>query len=160
MREAVMDDGAPEDAKAAKRQYLYERYNNRALDTGHRLQGDYFFHRVEEFDQVDPEFTQIWLTWVYDGMYNRQDKLDEKTRILVVLGECCVLGAEMQLANHMRSAMRAGASPEEIREVILQSHIYGGVPRMVAAMKQYRSLMGDLGLLEVSEPAFRGDARE
>lgn len=155
-----MSDVSRDDAKEAKRKHLYERYNNKALDTGFRLQGEHFLHRVEEFDELDPDFTEIWLTWIYDGMYNRQDKLDEKTRILVVLGECCVLGAEMQLANHIRSAMRAGATQDEIREVILQSHIYGGIPRMVVAMKHYRKLMTDLGILDLTQPVFQGDARE
>ena len=82
------------------------------------------------------------------------------TRILIVLGECIVLGAEMQLANHIRSAMRAGATQEEIREVIFQSAVYGGIPKMVVAMRTYRRLMMDLGLLELTEPVFRGDARE
>jgi alkylhydroperoxidase/carboxymuconolactone decarboxylase family protein YurZ len=146
-------------AKEAKRKVLFERYNNRGLETGIRLQGEHFLHRVEEFDELDPEWTDAWLTWIYDHLYNR-GKLDDKTRILVILGECCVLGAEMQIANHIRSAMRAGASQEEVLEVILQSAVYAGMPRMVVAMKHYRALMKDLGLLDLSEPVFRGDARE
>jgi len=146
-------------AKEAKRAHLYARYNNKGLDTGFRLQGEHFLHRVEEFDELDPDWTEAWLTWIYDHLYNR-NVLDDKTRILVILGECCVLGAEMQIANHIRSAMRAGATEKEVLEVILQSAIYGGIPKMVVAMKHYRSLMKDLGKLSLTEPVFRGDARE
>jgi len=146
-------------AKEAKRAHLYARYNNKALDTGFRLQGEHFLHRVEEFDELDPTFTEAWLTWIYDNLYNR-NVLDDKTRVLIVLGECIVLGAEMQFPNHVRSAMRAGATQEEIREVIFQSAIYGGIPKMIVAMRSYRKLMADLGLIELSEPVFRGDARE
>jgi alkylhydroperoxidase/carboxymuconolactone decarboxylase family protein YurZ len=71
-----------------------------------------------------------------------------------------VLGAEQQIANHIRSAMRAGATEAEVLEVILQSAIYGGMPRAVAAMKSFRALMNDLGKLDLTEPIFRGDARE
>jgi 4-carboxymuconolactone decarboxylase len=145
--------------KEEKRKHLYGRYNNNALDTGIRLQGEHFLHRVEEFDELDPEWTDAWLTWIYDKLYNRT-VLDPKTRILVVLGECCVLGAEQQIANHIRSAMRAGATEAEVLEVILQSAIYGGMPRAVAAMKSFRALMNDLGKLDLTEPVFRGDARE
>lgn len=148
-----------EDAKAAKRKHLWSKYNNRALETGFRLQGEHFLHRVEEFDELDPAFTEAWLSWIYDHMYNR-GILDDKTRILIVLGECIVVGAEMQIPNHIRSAMRAGATQKEVQEVIFQSAIYGGIPRMVVAMRAYRKLMKDLGWLELGEPVFRGDARE
>jgi 4-carboxymuconolactone decarboxylase len=145
--------------KEDKREQLYARYNNTGLDTGVRLQGEHFLHRVEEFDELDPEWTEAWLSWIYDHLYNR-NILDDKTRILVILGECCVLGAEMQIPNHIRSAMRAGATEKEVLEVILQSAIYGGIPKMVVAMKHYRALMKDLGKLDLSEPVFRGDARD
>lgn len=147
------------EAKDAKRRYLYEKYNNRGLDTGFRLQGEHFLNRVEELDELDPEWVEAWLTWIYDHMYNRT-KLDPKTRILVILGECCVMGAEMQIPNHIRSAMRAGATQDEILEVILQSSIYGGMPRMMVAMKHYRKLCKDLGLRDLTDPVFQGDARE
>jgi alkylhydroperoxidase/carboxymuconolactone decarboxylase family protein YurZ len=92
-------------------------------------------------------------------MYNRS-VLDDRTRVLIVIGECCVLDEQIQLPNHIRSALRMGATPREILEVILQSHIYAGMPRMIKAIRTYRALMKDLGLVELKEPAFRGDARE
>lgn len=145
--------------KAAKRDQLYERYGPEGLDTGFRLQGQHFLNRVEELDELDSEFTGEWLRWVYGYMYNRTG-LDPKIRILVVLGEAIVLGAEMQIPNHIRSAMRAGATQDEILEVILQSCIYAGMPRMMVAMKAYRKLCKDLGLRDLTDPVFRGDARE
>ena len=145
--------------KDAQRQRLFDRYNNRALETGIRLQGEHFLHRVQEFDELDAEWTEAWLSWIYDHLYNR-NVLDEKTRILVVLGECCVLGAELQIPNHIRSAMRAGATQQEVLEVILQSAVYAGIPRMVVAMKAYRRLMKDLGLADLRPPVFRDDARD
>jgi 4-carboxymuconolactone decarboxylase len=154
-----MTDQAMDGAKEAKRKHLLETYNRRALETGLRLQGEFFLRIVEEFDELDPEWTEVWLTWIYDKMYNR-GKLDDKTRVLVIIGECCVLDEQVQLPNHIRSALRAGATKEEILEVILQSHIYAGMPKMIKAMRAYRSIMKDLGLLKLGEPVFRADARD
>jgi alkylhydroperoxidase/carboxymuconolactone decarboxylase family protein YurZ len=147
------------DGKEARRKDLSDRHNKQALETGQRLQGEFFLRLVDEFDQLDQEWTEVWLTWIYDHMYNRS-VLDDRTRVLIVIGECCVLDEQIQLPNHIRSALRMGATPREILEVILQSHIYAGMPRMIKAMRTYRALMTDLGLLELKEPAFRGDARE
>jgi 4-carboxymuconolactone decarboxylase len=120
------------DGKEARRRDLSERHNRRALETGQRLQGEFFLRLVDEFDQLDPEWTEVWLTWIYDHMYNRS-VLDDRTRVLIVIGECCVLDEQVQLPNHIRSALRLGATPQMIQEVILQSHIYVGMPRMIKA---------------------------
>ncbi len=145
--------------KNTRKQGLLERHNKKALETGMRLQGEFFLRMVEEFDELDPAWTEGWLTWIYDHLYNR-GVLDEKTRILIIIGECCVLDEQVQLPNHIRSALRAGATPREILEVILHSAIYAGMPRMIKSMRTYRALMRDLGLLDLKEPVFRGDARD
>ncbi|MBX5492341.1 MAG: carboxymuconolactone decarboxylase family protein [Chloroflexi bacterium] len=145
--------------KDARKQELLERYNRKAIETGMRLQGEFFLRLVHEFDELDRDWTQVWLTWIYDHMYNR-GVLDDKTRVLVIIGECVVGDELVQLPNHIRSALRCGATPREILEVILQAHIYCGMPRMIKAMRVYRDLMRDLGLLEVTDPPFRGDARD
>lgn len=148
-----------ETTKAARLEELKARYNSKAMQTGQELQGEFFLRLVDEFDQLDQDWTQGWLTWIYDGMYNR-DVLDRKTRILIVIGECCVSDEMVQLPNHIRSAMRNGARVEEVQEVILQSAIYAGMPKMIKAMRVFRSIAKDLGLLDLQEPVFRGDARD
>lgn len=154
-----MSDQSTEQAKDAKRKYLLEKYNRKAVETGMRLQGEFVLRIIEEFDELDPEWTEVWLTWIYDNMYNR-GRLDDRTRVLVIIGECCVSDEQVQLPNHIRSALRSGATKEEIWEVIVQSHIYAGMPKMIKAMRAYRCIMKDLGLIDLKEPVFRGDARE
>ncbi|MCC7105942.1 MAG: carboxymuconolactone decarboxylase family protein [Chloroflexi bacterium] len=145
--------------KEEKRRYLWGKYNNKALETGRRLQGEFLLRVVEEFDELDPEWTEVWLTWIYEHMYNR-GRLDDRTRVLVIIGECCVADEQVQLPNHIRSALRSGATVDEIKEVILQSHIYAGMPKMIKAMRAFRSIIKDLGLADYTEPVFQGDARD
>jgi alkylhydroperoxidase/carboxymuconolactone decarboxylase family protein YurZ len=152
-------DGKEDGAKAARLQELKSKYPAKALETGTRLQREFFLRLVDEFDQLDAGWTEGWLNWIYGYQYNR-GVLDDKTRVLVVIGECCVLDEQVQLPNHIMSALRAGATVEEIQEVVLQSAIYAGMPRMIKAMRTFRSLMQDMGLLELKEPVFRGDARQ
>lgn len=146
-------------AAADRKAELIERYNARAMETGIGLQGEFFLRMVHEFDELDTEWTERWLTWIYDFLYNRR-VLDDKTRILIVIGECVVSGYFEQLANHMRSALEAGATKEEVFEVIVQAAIYAGMPKAIEAMRMYRTLMTDLGKLTTTEPPFSGDARE
>jgi alkylhydroperoxidase/carboxymuconolactone decarboxylase family protein YurZ len=45
-------------------------------------------------------------------MYIRR-KLDDKTRVLIIIGECVVADEAGKLPNHIRSALRLGARPRE-----------------------------------------------
>src|SRR3989442_12198054 len=110
-----------------------------------RLEGEFFLRLVHEFDELAPEWTGVWLTWIHDHMYNRR-KLDDKTRVLIIIGECVVADEAVQLPNHIRSALRMGATPDEIQAAILQAHIYAGRPGMINGMRTFAELDRDLGL--------------
>jgi 3-oxoadipate enol-lactonase / 4-carboxymuconolactone decarboxylase len=55
--------------------------------------------------------------------------LPRRERSLITLAVLTALGAEHELAMHVRGALRNGASPEEIREVLLHTAVYAGLPR-------------------------------
>jgi 4-carboxymuconolactone decarboxylase len=147
---------------AARRAELYDRLDPNALATAERLQGEFGLRFVDEFEQLDQEFTDHWSRYIYGYLYNR-GVLDDRTRVLVIIGECCVLDESVQLPNHIRTALSVGATPREILEVILQSSVYAGNPRMCKAMRVFRKLMIDLDLTHelqrsLEESPFRSDA--
>lgn len=77
-----------------------------------------------------------WLvSSVWGGVYAR-DGLDMKTRQLATLAALTALGGQTrpQLKVHVGAALEAGATPQEISEVILQMALYGGFPAMVNAL--------------------------
>lgn len=49
-------------------------------------------------------------------------------RSLVTVTALAVMGKEEELALHLRAALRNGLTPDQIKEVLLQVAIYGGVP--------------------------------
>jgi 4-carboxymuconolactone decarboxylase len=61
--------------------------------------------------------------------------LSRAERSIVTLSVLATLGHEHELALHVRGALRNGLSPEQIREVLLQVAVYGGVP---AANRAFR----------------------
>lgn len=54
--------------------------------------------------------------------------LDRRMRSAITLTALVALGREHELAMHVRAALRNGLTPDEIKEVLLQSAIYCGVP--------------------------------
>ena len=65
------------------------------------------------------------------------DGLDAKTRLMVTLTGLTIMGAqaEAQIRLTVRHLAEAGATKQEIAEVIAQAGLFGGVPAMTKAME-------------------------
>lgn len=61
--------------------------------------------------------------------------LDRKTRSLINIAMLTALNRPHEVKLHIQGAVNNGCSEEEIREVILQSAIYCGVPACIDTMK-------------------------
>ena len=70
-----------------------------------------------------PEF----FNHIFGNLYSR-DVLTQRERELCAVAALCVLKRDNELKSHIIAALRAGATKEEIAEVILQMSTYGGMP--------------------------------
>lgn len=61
--------------------------------------------------------------------------LDLKTRSLATVAMLTALGRTHELAGHLRGALRNGASPAEIQEILLHSAVYCGIPLAAEAFR-------------------------
>jgi 4-carboxymuconolactone decarboxylase len=66
--------------------------------------------------------------------------LSRKTRSLLNLAMLTALNREEEFKLHVRAAFRNGVTRDEIREVLLQTAIYCGVPAANSAFKQAREV--------------------
>jgi len=143
----------PDDLNDARRQRLMDKYGWEGISTGLRLRPKHHLDILEYLDAIDEDFARHWLDFVYDGMYIR-GVLDDRTRLLCLIGELSALGETTQLPQHMKVALRSGASPAEVKEVILQSSINFGMPYMLRAMALFVTVMREAGRLdEIGNPA-------
>src|ERR1700680_42844 len=61
--------------------------------------------------------------------------LPRQTRSLITVAMLVALNREEELRLHLRAALRNGVTQEEIREALLQSAIYCGVPAANSAFR-------------------------
>jgi 4-carboxymuconolactone decarboxylase len=73
------------------------------------------------------EFQELLTKYAWGEIWTRPG-LDRRTRSLITISAMVALGREHELELHVRSARRIGVSWDDIREVLLQSAIYCGVP--------------------------------
>ena len=129
-----------------RRQELIDKYSWQSLSPGMRLQPTHHLVTMERLDRFDQNFAKLWLDYIYAGMYQR-GVLDDKTRHLIVIGEFYVMNELYQPEAHMRGILALGASPREILEVILQSTIYGGMPRFNRFISTLEKVLEEQGRL-------------
>lgn len=91
--------------------------------------------QVTGFDKLMPTMPKNFMDMMWGNAFNK-DGLDSKTRLLVVLAGLTVLGAqaEPQFKLTVRHALEAGATEQEIAEVIYQMAMLGGIPAMNHAL--------------------------
>ena len=67
--------------------------------------------------------------------------LDRRTRSAITITALVALGHENELAMHVRAALRNGLTPDEIKEILLHSAIYCGVPAANSAFAIARKVI-------------------
>jgi 4-carboxymuconolactone decarboxylase len=84
------------------------------------------------------EFTadfQDFITRVAWGDVWQRPGLDRRTRSCLTIAMLAALGHHEELGMHVKGALRAGVSPAEISEVLMQVAVYAGVPAANAAFR-------------------------
>jgi 4-carboxymuconolactone decarboxylase len=73
------------------------------------------------------DFQDFITRYAWGEVWTR-DGLDRKTRSCLTLALLTALRAEGELPMHVRAARRNGLTPDEIKEVLLHTAVYAGVP--------------------------------
>lgn len=73
------------------------------------------------------EFQDLITRYAWGEIWTRPG-LDRKSRSMITLTALVARGHHEELAMHVRAARRNGLTVEEIKEVLLQTAIYCGVP--------------------------------
>ena len=67
--------------------------------------------------------------------------LSRAERSMITLTVLVVLRQEQELALHLRAALRNGVTPDQIREVLLHTAVYAGVPAVNRAFAIARDVL-------------------
>jgi 4-carboxymuconolactone decarboxylase len=87
---------------------------------------------IERTSDFTADFQDLITRYAWGEIWARPG-LDRSTRSAITLTALVALNRLDELAMHVRAAKRIGLSDEEIKEVLLQSAIYCGVPAANAA---------------------------
>ena len=96
------------------------------------LGDDHVDAAVERTTEFTADFQDLITRYAWGEIWTRP-RLDRRTRSCITLTALVALGRLEELEMHVRAALRNGLSADEIKEVLLHSAIYCGVPAANAA---------------------------
>lgn len=88
------------------------------------------------------EFQDLITRYAWGEIWSRPG-LDHDTRRLLTVAMLIALNREGELRLHLKAAVEHGVAPEALKEVILQSAIYCGVPAANAAFQLASEVLAD-----------------
>jgi len=99
---------------------------------------------AERYDGLVPDMAESLVEWAYGRHYAR-GKVDLKTRQLCTVAALTALGGQTtpQLKINIANTRQAGASQEEIAEVIWQMALYGGLPAAINGLNAAREVFAE-----------------
>jgi 4-carboxymuconolactone decarboxylase len=84
--------------------------------------------------ELTADFQDFITRYAWGDVWSRPG-LDRRMRSVAVITALIALGHHEELAMHLRAGLRNGLSVDEIKEVVLQSAIYCGVPAANTAFR-------------------------
>jgi 4-carboxymuconolactone decarboxylase len=100
----------------------------RGLEVRRAVLGDeYVEAALARRTELTADFQELITRFGWGEVWTRPG-LDRKTRSAITLTALIALGHHTELRIHLRGALRNGLTPDEIREVIIHSAVYCGLP--------------------------------
>ena len=117
----------------------------RGMKTRRKVLGDEWVDRAERTKTAfNADFQDLITRYAWDEIWNRKG-LSHKVRRMLVIAMTVALGRWEEYALHVRAALQSGDLTEDnLKEVLLQSAVYCGVPSANTAFREARAVIAEL----------------
>lgn len=107
--------------------------------------GDAHVDRAEAAKtDLTKDFEDLITRYAWGEIWTRPG-LDRRTRSCITVAMTVALNRPEELALHLRAALRNGVTVDELREVMLQTAVYCGVPAAHTAFRVAEEVLGTEG---------------
>jgi 4-carboxymuconolactone decarboxylase len=106
------------------------------------LGDDHVDRTLARQDDFTAPFQEFITRYAWGGVWSRPG-LDRRTRSCVTVALLTALRSHDELALHIRGALRNGVTPDELREVLLHTAVYAGVPAANSAFAVAQPILAE-----------------
>jgi 4-carboxymuconolactone decarboxylase len=121
---------------------------DKGLKTRRKVLGDEWVDRaLKTMTPFNEDFQELITRYAWNEIWNRPG-IKREVRRMIVLAQMVALGRWEEFRLHLRAALASGdLTTDDVKEILLQSTIYCGVPSANTAFKEAREV------IEGMEPA-------
>jgi len=114
----------------------------RGMKIRREVLGDEYVDRAQAgTTPLTKEFQDLMTRYAWGEIWARPG-LDRRTRSCITVAMTVALNRPDELALHLRGALRNGVTVAELREVLLQTVVYCGIPAAHVAFKVAHEVLG------------------
>jgi 3-oxoadipate enol-lactonase/4-carboxymuconolactone decarboxylase len=127
-----------------------------ALDRGMKVRrkvlGDAHVDRADATrTPLNADFHDLLTRYAWGEIWSRPG-LDLRTRSCITVAMLVALNHPDELTFHLQAALRNGVTPAELREVLLQTAVYCGLPAARSAFLVAQDVLGEVDFGPSSDP--------
>jgi 4-carboxymuconolactone decarboxylase len=101
---------------------------------------------LESSNEFNGAFQEFITRYAWGNIWDRPG-LDQKTRSLMTLSMLIALGHDTEFEMHIRAAINNGVTVEEIKELLMHSALYCGLPAANHGFKLAEGVLKESGKL-------------
>jgi 4-carboxymuconolactone decarboxylase len=126
---------------------MSDRLHDEGMEVRRAVLGDAHVDRaIADTTEFTEPFQEFITKMAWGSVWTREG-LERRERSMITLAVLCALRCEDELALHVRAALRNGLEPDEIREVLLHTAVYAGVPAANTAFARAQQVLQEEGAL-------------
>jgi 4-carboxymuconolactone decarboxylase len=103
----------------------------------------YVSNALKSVDDFNRPFQEMLNEYCWGTVWGREE-LPRKTRSMLNIAMIAILNRQHEFRAHLKGALTNGVSREEIREILMQVAIYGGMPAAVDSFRIAREVFAEI----------------
>ena len=121
-----------------------KKMHDKGLEVRKAVLGEaYVNNALKNVDDFNRPFQEMLNEYCWGTVWGR-DELPRKTRSMLNIAMIAILNRQHEFRAHLKGALTNGVSRDEIREILMQVAIYGGMPAAVDSFRIAREVFAEI----------------
>jgi len=109
------------------------------------LGSEYVDNSIKNAGEFNMPMQELVTEFAWNAIWNRPG-LDRRSRSMINLAMLTALNRPHELKLHLKGAIKNGLTKDEIREILMQTAIYCGVPAAIDSFRCAKEVFAEMGI--------------
>lgn len=109
------------------------------------LGSEYVDNAIKNAGEFNMPMQELVTEYCWNDIWNRPG-LDRRSRSMINLSMLTALNRPHELKLHLKGAINNGLTKDEIREILMQTAIYCGVPAAIDSFRCAKEVFAEMGI--------------